>query len=1007
MIPKKLTLQNFLSYRQINLDFSGLHTACVCGANGAGKSSLLEAMTWAIWGKTRTNSDEDVIHLGEKSTRVDFEFIYNQESYRIIRTRQKKGSATLDFQVINGSQYNSISEKNSKDTQAKIIECLKIDYETFINSAYLKQGRADEFMLRSPLERKKILADLLKLDQYEQLAEQAKDSAKEYKIKIENIKRNLEDVQNKLDEQSALNLELENTIKDLEHFQSLQQETQANLQKVKTLNSEREHLVKQQQWHENQLQNIANKTNQLQKEKAQLEIELQQFNLILAQQIDIEEKYHQWQKLTEEDNQLREKFQAYQQILKEKQKLEQQLREESNNLILVIQKQKTQLENLEQEEINLNNDVSKKEELTENLARLENYKQQLTRLDQVQHQVAPLQQRQNSLQGELATQKAKLQAKLEQLTEKESHLQTRLAEIPAKREHFFTIQKQLKKLDDTKKYQQRVKEKGEEKSSLQQQYLTQQNNLAKQVKKLEQKLETLSQDHAICPLCEQELDENHLHNVIKKTRQEQAQIESESWQYETEIRNCQRDLDNLRAEYSQLNRELANENNLKQDYAKLENQLDIIEDVYDESAKTQDEKNKILKLLENENYAPQLMQELQVIEQQIKNLNYNQETHVLIRKQESSLRWVEIKYAKIKDSENRLQKLASEKPKLEKNINDLEIKLNELTKTSPIQEKINDIDIQIKEINYISSYHDEVRKNLQQLQSFQVKYNELQQAQKQQPLVTEKRNNIITNLTNYEQEKETNQNELDNLKQKLSQLTDYSQEVQKLEQESSQRRINIDQLLTKKGGLEQSLTHLKNQEKEQEKLKEELKEIEKKYRVYQELVVAFGKNGIQALMIENILPELEAEANRILARLSGNQFHVQFLTQKPKSSRSKKSNSQFKDTLEISISDAQGTRPYETYSGGEAFRINFSVRLALSRILAGRSGTALQFLMIDEGFGTQDSEGCDRLIAALNEIADEFACILIVTHMPQFKEAFQSRIEVYKTDEGSKILLST
>ncbi|MBA2748969.1 MAG: hypothetical protein H0U45_09575, partial [Tatlockia sp.] len=62
---------------------------------------------------------------------------------------------------------------------------------------------------------------------------------------------------------------------------------------------------------------------------------------------------------------------------------------------------------------------------------------------------------------------------------------------------------------------------------------------------------------------------------------------------------------------------------------------------------------------------------------------------------------------------------------------------------------------------------------------------------------------------------------------------------------------------------------------------------------------------------------------------------------------------------------------------------------------------------IDEGFGTQDREGCDRLIAAINAIAPDFACILAVTHMPYFKEAFQARIEVYKAQTGSQVRLST
>ena len=134
---------------------------------------------------------------------------------------------------------------------------------------------------------------------------------------------------------------------------------------------------------------------------------------------------------------------------------------------------------------------------------------------------------------------------------------------------------------------------------------------------------------------------------------------------------------------------------------------------------------------------------------------------------------------------------------------------------------------------------------------------------------------------------------------------------------------------------------------------------------------------------------------------------MQFLTQRStKSNRSKRKTTKLIDTLDILIADVRGTRAYETYSGGEGFRINFSIRLALARLLAQRAGTSLQMLIIDEGFGTQDVEGCERLIAAINAIAADFSCILTVTHMPQFKEAFQTRIEVKKTNQGSRLLLS-
>ena len=179
MIPLELTLKNFLSYREATLNFRGLHTACICGANGAGKSSLLEAITWVIWGKSRAASDDDVIHVGYEYVRVDFQFISNQEVYRIIRNRHRCRNSDLQFQIESLGEFRTLSEKGVRATQEKIISYLKLDYETFVNSAYLRQGRADEFMLRRPTERKKVLADLLKLDQYQELAEQAKDLSKQ------------------------------------------------------------------------------------------------------------------------------------------------------------------------------------------------------------------------------------------------------------------------------------------------------------------------------------------------------------------------------------------------------------------------------------------------------------------------------------------------------------------------------------------------------------------------------------------------------------------------------------------------------------------------------------------------------------------------------------------------------------------------------------------------------------------------------------------------------------
>ncbi len=203
MIPVQLILKNFLSYRDATLDFGGLHTACICGSNGAGKSSLLEAITWAIWGESRATVEDDVIYSGAKEVRVDFTFQSNQQKYRVIRTRIRGGTSVLEFQIEIPSGFRSLTGKGVRATQDLILEHIKLDYDTFINSAYLRQGRADEFMLKRPTERKEILAELLKLNQYDDLEERAKESSRQFKAQALELERSLESIKTQLQQRET------------------------------------------------------------------------------------------------------------------------------------------------------------------------------------------------------------------------------------------------------------------------------------------------------------------------------------------------------------------------------------------------------------------------------------------------------------------------------------------------------------------------------------------------------------------------------------------------------------------------------------------------------------------------------------------------------------------------------------------------------------------------------------------------------------------------------------
>jgi exonuclease SbcC len=163
---------------------------------------------------------------------------------------------------------------------------------------------------------------------------------------------------------------------------------------------------------------------------------------------------------------------------------------------------------------------------------------------------------------------------------------------------------------------------------------------------------------------------------------------------------------------------------------------------------------------------------------------------------------------------------------------------------------------------------------------------------------------------------------------------------------------------------------------------------------------AFGKDGIPALLIEQALPEIEETTNDLLSRLTNGQMSFSFMTQREYKDANR---DDLKETLDIVISDSVGERDYEMFSGGEAFRVNFSIRLALSEVLAKRAGARLQTLVIDEGFGSQDAQGRQRLVEAINLVRDDFAKILVITHLEELKEAFPNRIEVEKTPQGSQL----
>ena len=221
------------------------------------------------------------------------------------------------------------------------------------------------------------------------------------------------------------------------------------------------------------------------------------------------------------------------------------------------------------------------------------------------------------------------------------------------------------------------------------------------------------------------------------------------------------------------------------------------------------------------------------------------------------------------------------------------------------------------------------------------------------------------------------------------------QEFYKLQEHENRVRLEV-------GAARQKVDVLTGLKERRKTLEAEREELAAQVGQYKQIERAFGKDGVPALLIEQILPQIEAKANEILERLSDGMMTVRFVTQARYRDTRRED---MRETLDIQISDSAGVRDYELYSGGEAFRVNFAIRLALSEVLAQRAGARLQTLVIDEGFGSQDARGRQRLVEAINLVRDDFEKILVITHLDELKEAFPTRIEVEKGERGSVIVV--
>ncbi|MEW6223221.1 MAG: SMC family ATPase [Chloroflexota bacterium] len=177
---ERIALHHFLSHEDTDWAPNGARLVSLVGANGAGKSSLLDGLAFALFDAARGRTD-DLVQLGATDMSARVEFTFGGQLYAVERGRTRKagGKSYLEFQARDGDGWRPLTGDSIRDTQDRIAELLRMDAATFAQAALLMQGRLNAFAEATAAERKRVLGQVLGLDVWARAEQAARGRARD------------------------------------------------------------------------------------------------------------------------------------------------------------------------------------------------------------------------------------------------------------------------------------------------------------------------------------------------------------------------------------------------------------------------------------------------------------------------------------------------------------------------------------------------------------------------------------------------------------------------------------------------------------------------------------------------------------------------------------------------------------------------------------------------------------------------------------------------------------
>lgn len=1034
-----------MSYAEARVDLTSVSVACLTGLNGAGKSAMLDAITWALWEAARASSDE-LVRLGQSEMWVDLCFSLEDQVYRVRRARQKTygrgGQQTstrgnLDLQVWNGGEaawqadhdsgkngksngngnakkneddaadsedddsqsghWTSLTAASMRETQKRLRELLRMDYETFISSVYLRQGRADEFTTRSPNERKQVFADILGLDYFDQLQEICREEARECKGRIQILEANLSarsDFEQGFKDSCAdielISTQLNQVANELSECVAKEANLEAEIAKLNYLQIRAETARARSLELKADLESLGRRADELQIQEKKL--------MTLVRQADfVSEQFRQFELCKALSESLDLTAAKHSELSSRRLELRSRIAMFQGRMEVELEHLKITLESKLTRRRALEKSCNEPDKLTQAFEQYRRLLEAELEMSRKRESFTALTARADELQSMISESRVRLDAQIQQ---KESLL-VDLDELLSGRDRIELDQQALKDelavIDQVEAEFELVEEKGIKVKS-QIEYLQQQIlQLKKYIRENEEKVHELCEtpDLSSCPLCRAPIVDSKA--VLDRYNQDSQNARCDIDNIENQIESLLQDRDHLRKHYIDLRKKLEERKNLDMKIGEFNERKSAIE----RAEATRDELRRELEIakqrLAEHSFAPVEKESLVRVRAELAKLDFDPIVFSSFQAQMRSQRHIEMRHQQLQKDLKELEDLNLEIPSLEGRIDRMEGNLREGNFGGDERAEISNLDKAIAELAYDKIAHQDVKRKLAELLPFAEKARDIERAQLEVPEMQRASAEIKNMISARKQELERLEEESQEWSRRLDELPAIKDELEAQSFVRQELELRQKDLEKRRMLLETRLQQLQEDKTELDSKKQLLCDNIREMSEHNQLAEAFGKKGIQAIIIENAIPEIEAEANRILSRLTDNQMHLALLTQQ----RTKQGNAI--ETLEIIIADDLGTRAYELYSGGEAFKVNFALRVAMSRLLARRAGAKLETLIIDEGFGSQDEYSRGKLIQAISSIKSDFARIIVVTHIAEVKDMFPVQISVNKEEGVSKV----